>query len=287
MRYAPVMGVKKKLVRGAVGYAIAGPVGALVGIASAGPDDPGYDMSDIPIGVHVEAKREDDEAGFGYDLQFLSEVPQRGLVVAQLLFDTGNRLSGRAPFADSDGHFFVGATIKNSRAYIYVPHGAASYESPKYVSLEVVVFRGTEDDAESVGKGILDADLPAAKQWQPAAYLRPLSRLAGHVRKADNSNERRALVGRLATELGFFGSPEAEGMLDDATLDLIDRYAASPLDLTAAVKMTRFRFSGMPAPQVVALVETVVFGEEQDQSYEAPSASQRARLDELSGLLSR
>ena len=185
------MGWRKRTVGGAVGYAVAGPAGAVLGATLAGGrGDRGYDMSDIPTGVHVEADWDDDDAGRRWSLRFLSEIPATAYAELHLITDAGEKLQGRVPFCDEQGFFAATAPIHKANSLLYVPFEAVCYESPKYISLEVTVWDAAPTTAVPVGKGTLDAALPK-RSARPVvsiatAYLQPIVALPTRVMAAES-----------------------------------------------------------------------------------------------------
>lgn len=251
------MGWLDKVVGASVGYAVAGPAGAVIGATYAGRsrDERGYDMSDIPFGVHVEASHEDDEIGRRWTLCFVSDVPSPALAEVRLLDDTGTPLPGRPPFADERGRFIAAAPIREGRCVLYVPRGAAVYASPKHISLEVSVWRAEKG---AVGKAILDADLPAPAPLRLADYLAPIVSLCVQITGGDLE----PMFERLAGELG--SDPDS-------------LRAALPLE--DAARVARFRFPQVSAAEHVRLFEAVCFGDRE------PSARERAKLEEVAAAL--
>jgi hypothetical protein len=151
------MGWRDAVLGGGVGYAVGGPAGAAIGVALAGGGgDAGYDLSDVPYGIYVEAEHTDDEEGRHWTLRFESEVPAESLAVVRLLDDAARPLRGRAPYVDDDGSFTAFAPIDEQSCVLFVPWDAIAYSSAKHVSLEVSVW-----SPAPLGKAVLDADLPA------------------------------------------------------------------------------------------------------------------------------
>jgi hypothetical protein len=99
----------------------------------------------------------------------------------RVLTDAGQKVRGRAPFADGDGAFVVSAAIRHRRCVVYAPLGALVYTSPKKLSLEVSVWVARHGTPSPVGKAVLDAELPAPRELRVADYLSPLSSLAARI----------------------------------------------------------------------------------------------------------
>jgi hypothetical protein len=153
---------RKKIIGAGVGYALAGPGGALVGASLAGTDayERGYDMSGIPFGLHVEAEHRDDETGRHWVVRFLSEVPAKAHAMLRLLDDAGQAVPGRPPFVDEAGGFVASAPIRERQCELYVPFEAMRYASPKHISLEVSLWTERGEGVAPAGRAVLDADLP-------------------------------------------------------------------------------------------------------------------------------
>ena len=262
----------KKVVGGGIGYAVAGPVGALVGIAAAGGggDDKWHDLSDVPTGVHVEATHQDDIAGRLYLLTFLSDIPGAAVANLRLLNDAAQSLSGQGAFADSAGDFSASARIHKRSCSVYVPNGAAEYTSPKHISLEVTVWNTGMASPTPVGKGFLDATLAAPTPWQPAVYLAPLLSLCTYVLTAGNTPALREMAARIASDFE----------LDASLVDQLMARTLAPLDLQQAVRMMHFRFPGVDADGYRELLESACFTEE-----EPMTSAQETRLEDALGRL--
>ncbi len=270
---------RKKWVGAGVGYAVAGPAGALVGIVAAGSDDDdrGYNMSDIPVGVHVEAEWEDDAVGRRWGLRFLSEVPARGYATLRLLNDAGQNLPGREPFADEGGGFAAAGVIHAASCAVYVPFGAAIYASRKHISLEITVWDGGKGKGRPVGKATLDAKLPKPRELSVASYLQPMLSLCARVMTAGGAPNREALenmVGVLAHELGFSSDVEAKGH----TRAMLE-HALDPLPADDATRVLFFRSPGIVPAAHVELLRLASFGQEQ------PSSVQQGEVTRIESLL--
>ncbi len=94
----------------------------------------------------------------------MSEVPAKAHAMLRLLDDAGQRVPGRAPFADAGGDFVASAPISKRRCELYVPFEAMDYSSPKHVSLEVSLWAEGEAGVAPAGKAVLDADLPPSAE---------------------------------------------------------------------------------------------------------------------------
>jgi hypothetical protein len=156
------MSYRKKLVGAGVGYAIGGPVGAVVGVTLAGTSayERGYDMSDVPFGLHVEEQHMDDAVGRQWTLHFLSDIPPESSAMLRVLNDAAQRVAGHSPFADDDGAFVASAPIRARRCALHIPFAAMAYDSPENLSLEVSVWVARAGSVTPLGKAILDAELP-------------------------------------------------------------------------------------------------------------------------------
>lgn len=281
------MGWLNKAVGAGVGYALAGPGGAVAGVVLAGTDDggydsgydSGYDMGDIPYAVHVEADHEDDELGRRWTLRFLSAVPPGAHAQLRLMTDDAIYLRGHAPFADEEGQFLAVAPIRGQRAVVYVPFGAAQYTSPKNLSLEVAVSSVEPSEAANVGTAVLDARFPPGPAWNVADYVVPLISLGVSVMRADGAPDEpslAAMVSRLAEELGA-----APGVPDDAMSAAMRARALEPLSIDEAVRVARFRFPGVTAVRYRNLLQAAC------EAAGELTASQTAKLDEIEALLIR
>jgi hypothetical protein len=280
------MGYGNKFGAAGLGYVLAGPAGAFVGFSLAGHAyDRGYDMSDIPYGVHVEAEHEDDEVGRRWSLRFLSELPSEAHAMLRLLNDSALRLRGHAPFVDEDGEFVASAAIRERQCTLYVPFGAAEYASPKNVSLEVSVWAaGAGKNAAPTGKAILDAALPAPRPWRVTEYLRPMSSLCARVLMegaadgAELGAKLEHMVVRLLDTLGLEPASQPEG-----TLPAMVAQAHDPLSLEQAVVGTRFRFGGLGRTEVMRLLRHVTTLEDVESS--AALVRQHVQLDRVFEML--
>jgi hypothetical protein len=275
------MSWRKRAVGGAVGYAVAGPAGAVLGATLAGGrGDRGYDMSDIPTGVHVEADWEDDDAGRRWSLRFLSEIPATAYAELHLITDAGEKLQGRVPFCDEQGFFAATAPIHRGSSLLYVPFEAVRYESPKYISLEVTVWDAAPTTAVPVGKGTLDAALPK-RSARPVVsiattYLQPIVALATRVMEADGRAgdaqlERmiRELAGQLAVPL------QAQAIAE------LRQQAAKQPSVEDAVRTLCFRSPRVSALGHLALLNDACFEDEQ------PTSAQRRELSRIEEQLTR
>ncbi|HHH10606.1 MAG TPA: hypothetical protein ENK23_00820 [Sorangium sp.] len=259
------MAYLKQAVAGGVGYAVAGPAGALLGVALAGgdSDDAGYDMSDIPIGVHVEEQHQNDELGRRWSLHFLSEIPAPAFARVQFRNDSGQPLGGHAPFADAGGTFLAAAPIGRHndgwRSVLYLPFGALQYTSPKHISLEVSVWSQQRGKLHPAGKGTLEANLPAATTWQPAAFLQPLVSLGARVMMTSGQptqSQLATMVEYIASEFGILGPVRA------SALSAMLVHANHPPPLRDTIERARFRFPNLNHTAVVALLSEACFSDD-------------------------
>jgi hypothetical protein len=270
------MGWIGKVVGAGAGYAIAGPAGALIGARlGSRKSEQGYDLSDVPFGVHVEASHDDDEGGRLWTLRFLSDVPPKAGAEVRLLSDAGQRLGGRAPFADEDGRFTVAAPIHDGECSLYVPWGAVIYASPKYISLEVSVWSAGQGATKRVGLGILDADLPRARPWKVADYWLPIIVLCARITDVGPAGRTlETMVPRLADELEIGPDDDRPG-----ALAAMLKHATKPLSIDDAVQMLQCRFAHVSGAQWLELLTTVCFAGSKGNTAE------RAKLAEVSALL--
>lgn len=236
------MGWRRRVVSAGVGYAVAGPGGALVGAALGGGDgEAWHDLSGVPFGVNVEVDAEDDAVGRRWTLTFLSEVPSPALAQVQLRDDAGRLVPGQAPFMDDRGHFTATGLIERGKARIYAPFGAAVPEPKARVSLEVAVLE-IGDRIAPVGRATLDGALPTG-ELDVAHYLAPVVRL---LEDAGVSLPGPALEA-LAEQMG----------LSDAEARPI-RQAADDLSSDEARRALRFRFSDLDREDWRTLTRGVV-----------------------------
>lgn len=194
------MSWRRRAVSAGVGYAVAGPGGALVGglVGGGGGGEAWHDLSDVPFGVNVEVEAEDDAVGRRWTLTFLSQVPSPAVAQVQLRDDAGRLVPGQAPFADAGGYFAASGPIEKGRALIYAPFGAAVPEADARVSLEVAVFR-VADGVTPVGRATLDGALDEG-EFDADAVLAPVAALV------DAAGGGEEALGRLTEALGW---PEA------------------------------------------------------------------------------
>ena len=223
------MSFRRRVVSAGVGYAVAGPGGALFGgLVGGGGGEAWHDLSDVPYGVNVEVEEEDDAVGRRWTLTFLSEVPSPALAQVQLRDDAGRLVTGRPPFGDAQGHFAATGPIERGRATIYAAFGAAQPEPKARVSLEVTVFEVGKAVAPT-GRATLDGALPG-EAMDVAAYLAPVVR---RLEEAEASLEAPELE-RLAAQMGFV----------DADAGAL-RKAADDMSWDEARRALRFRFPGL------------------------------------------
>ena len=155
------MSWRDKVLGVGVGYAVGGPAGAAVGLAlTGGDDDPGFDLSDVPFGVHVEVAYDDDAEGRRWTLRFLSAITGDALAVVRVLDDAACPIAGRPPFADDQGQFVAFAPIDRRRASLFVPWDALDYASADHLSLEISVWGNAGGRPSPSGKAVVDAELP-------------------------------------------------------------------------------------------------------------------------------
>ena len=72
---------------------------------------------------------------------------------------------GASAVTDEEGYFTAGGPIRRSECSLDVPFAAIKYDSPKHISLEVIVWNVRQNSAGerravAVGKAVLDAELP-------------------------------------------------------------------------------------------------------------------------------
>ena len=254
------------VVGGGLGYAVAGPAGAVVGAVAggSGSTDKGYDLSDVPMGVHVEARWQDDEVGRRWSLSFLSALPLQPISSLRLLNDAGQPLLGEPPFVDAAGDFAAAAAIRERQSVLYIPFAAARYTRPKHISLEVTVRDG---QGQPIGKGILDADLPPPRDFAPEPYLEPLLALFSFVLEGAPEQQAAARLG-LAEQLG----------LDASTWSQVPS-PSSPRERAAATARLAFRFPQLLAAGDDALLRQMCFMEIE------PSPEQTLKLHQIAELL--
>ncbi|MEZ4445569.1 MAG: hypothetical protein R3B72_41220 [Polyangiaceae bacterium] len=242
------MSWRRRVVGAGLGYAVAGPVGAIVGVglAGGGGDEAWHDLSDVPFGLFVEAEVEDDEVGRRFTLIIHSEIPSPALARLQLRDDAGQLVAGHAPFRDAGGQFAVGGPIEHGRAVVYAPFGAADIPEGATVSLEVTVF-SLDDALTPVGRATLDGKLPMARPWDRRGYLAPVLALLTKTRGSAPSEKE--LGEELARLLEVLGVP---GPIDEPLLALARR--PPPLDPDTLL----FRYPSVDAEHWLEVMDAVV-----------------------------
>ncbi|MCA9624508.1 MAG: hypothetical protein KC731_36040 [Myxococcales bacterium] len=243
------MSWRRRVVGAGLGYAVAGPVGAIVGVglAGGGGDEAWHDLSDVPFGLFVEAEVEDDEVGRRFTLIIHSEIPSPALARLQLRDDAGQLVAGHAPFRDAGGQFAVGGPIEHGRAVVYAPFGAADIPEGATVSLEVTVF-SLDDALIPVGRATLDGKLPAADPWDRLGYLEPVLGLLAKGRAGISDERVREELARLLQALGI------PGPIDEPLLEL----ARHPPRFDPETLL--FRYPSVDAEHWRAVLEAVVSG---------------------------
>jgi hypothetical protein len=214
--------------------------------AGSSRQEKGYDFSDVPIGLHVEASHKDDAKGRRWTLSVLSAVPQQAVASIRLLDDASRPAAGRAPFVDEGGHYVGAATLSGGVGSVYMPFGAAVYTEPKTMSLEVVAH---DKKGRPLGKAILDAELPAPSTFDPEGYLAPLLSLCGHIVGNDDRHVRRVL----SEELG---------------IELTGKTSSRQGDIEGAARQLVFRSPGVTRDDHEALLRNACFGEREPSTSE-------------------
>ena len=158
------MALWAKLIGGAAGYLIAGPVGGLIGLAvgaiadGAIDDDPTHGIPSLDI----DARFIEDDLGRFVQLFFRKDVPNGAVVVALIHDSRGRPVRAVDAFAEK-GNFVSHRAIERGKSEFYVPFSALRYRRPGvYTLMTTVIFMAPgADQPTTLGQKTFDFELPS------------------------------------------------------------------------------------------------------------------------------
>jgi len=188
------MALWAKLIGGAAGYLIAGPVGGLIGLAvgaiadGAIDDDPTHG---IPV-LDIDARFIEDDFGRFVQLFFRKDVPNGAVVVALIHDSRGRPVRAVDAFAEK-GNFVSHRAIERGKTEFYVPFSALRYRRPGvYTLMASILFMAPgADQPTTLGQKTFDFELPSPKAWSRLRFLEPLMGLCLSVLRADRTKSER------------------------------------------------------------------------------------------------
>ncbi len=179
-----------KVIGGAAGWAIAGPIGAVLGLAlgaiadGATNDQPEQGIPELDIDIRTI----DDDFGRFVQLFFKRDVPNGAVTVNVLLDGRGRTVRAIDAFADR-GQFVAHRAIERGAAEFYVPFSALKYRRPGTYSLRstVIMLSPGAEQPTTLGQRAFDFVLPSPSSWSRLEFLRPLMTLCMAILHADGT----------------------------------------------------------------------------------------------------
>ena len=182
------MRVWGKIIGSVAGYAIAGPIGGLTGIAlGALADRSTHDDPDPSIPrLDIEVRQIDDDFGRTVQLFFKRDVPNGAVAVSLLLDGRGRTLQAIDAFADQ-GAFVSHRAIERGRVEFYVPFSALKYRRLGTYRLRttVIMMSPGADTPTTLGRQHFDFVLPPPSSWSRLTFILPLMNLCLVILYAD------------------------------------------------------------------------------------------------------
>ncbi len=183
-----------KLIGGIAGWAIAGPIGGLLGLALGAIADGMTDDSPrikIPE-LDVEIRQTDDEFGRFVQLFFRRDVPN-GAVTVNLLLDSRGRTVGAVDAFADRGQFVAHRAIERGTTEFYIPFSALNYRRHGTYTLKttVIMLSPGADEPTTLGMKTFDFILPEPASWSRLEFLKPLMTLCLAVLHADGEPSQR------------------------------------------------------------------------------------------------
>ena len=177
-----------KVIGGAAGWAIAGPIGAVLGLAlgaiadGATNDQPEQGVPELDIDIRLI----DDDFGRFVQLFFKRDVPNGAVTVNVLQDSRGRTVRAIDAFADR-GQFVAHRAIERGSAEFYVPFSALKYRRPGTYTLRstVIMLAPGADQPTTLGHRTFDFILPSPSKWSRLEFLRPLMALCMAILHAD------------------------------------------------------------------------------------------------------
>jgi DnaJ like chaperone protein len=184
-----------KIVGGLLGYAIAGPIGGLMGLALGAIADGAITelnpASAIPE-LDVDLRLIDDEMGRFVQIFFKKDVPSGAVAVNLLVDGRGRPVRAIDAFADR-GNFVANRAIERGRVEFYVPFSALRYRREGVYTLRttVIMMAPGADEPTTLGQTASDFVLPTHQRWSRVDFLRPLMGLCLAVLRANGTHSDR------------------------------------------------------------------------------------------------
>ena len=177
-----------KVIGGAAGWAIAGPIGAVLGLAlgaiadGATNDQPEQGVPELDIDIRLI----DDDFGRFVQLFFKRDVPNGAVTVNVLQDSRGRTVRAIDAFADR-GQSVAHRAIERGSAEFYVPFSALKYRRPGTYTLRstVIMLAPGADQPTTLGHRTFDFILPSPSKWSRLEFLRPLMALCMAILHAD------------------------------------------------------------------------------------------------------
>ena len=177
-----------KVIGGAAGWAIAGPIGAVLGLAlgavadGATNDQPEQGVPELDIDIRLI----DDDFGRFVQLFFKRDVPNGAVTVNVLQDSRGRTVRAIDAFADR-GQFVAHRAIERGSAEFYVPFSALKYRRPGTYTLRstVIMLAPGAEQPTTLGHRTFDFILPSPSKWSRLEFLRPLMALCMTILHAD------------------------------------------------------------------------------------------------------
>ncbi len=183
-----------KLIGGLAGWAIAGPIGGLLGLALGAVADGLTDDSpriQVPI-LDIDIRQTDDEFGRFVQLFFRRDVPNGAVSVNILVDARGRTVSAVDAFADR-GQFVAHRAIERGTTEFYIPFSALNYRRPGTYRLRttIIMLAPGADEPSTLGQKEFDFVLPKPSSWSRLEFLKPLMALCLSVLHADGTPSER------------------------------------------------------------------------------------------------
>lgn len=244
-----------KIIGGATGWAIAGPVGGLLGAAlgaiadGATNDQPANTIPELDVDLRLI----DDDMGRQVQLFFRRDVPN-GAVTVNILTDArGRTVRAIDAFADR-GQFVANRAIERGTAEFYVPFSALKYRRPGTYVLRTTVLMlapGAERPT-TLGQRSFDFVLPPPSRWSRIDFIRPLMALCLTVLHANGRASERGQKIIMAFFREQFDIPSAQR---SALKDLVE--GAPPDDPMPDAQAVKRRMPALAPLDILALLGEV------------------------------
>ncbi len=179
------MGWAGKIFGGAIGFAIAGPVGAAVGIGLGSLAD--QEDTSSADEIRVEGRYGDEEIGRYLRLEVQQLFPANCQAVLNILDHNNTYVKGASFYTDEDGDFCLVTPVDEQTLRCFIPFGAVQHTGPGNYKFRFT-FCHVPEGAERptvLGHATLEMDLPSPRPFDMVALIEPLVALGMSVARAD------------------------------------------------------------------------------------------------------